>query len=145
MSKPLILALLLLCLTAPFATAHIDYVVAPDTIPSGELFRAWIIGGVPDSCWHFDTFTVRQETRVAIVDINFNYENPTGGLCVDPTDYWELYADFTFTDPGTWTLRVVEHWDHPDIPDTIWEEEFTVTEPTAAEAKSFGALKAIYR
>ena len=51
-------------------------------------------------------------------------------MCLGPTEPWELFPEFIFNYPGTWTIRFVEHCEHPgvsDYSDGVWEKEVAVT------------------
>ena len=130
------------------ASAYVLAIESPDTAATGETYIPWIMGDMPSSCWYFVSMDQSEEPFVMVVDILIRYDNPTGGMCLGPTEPWELFPEFVFTYPGLWTIRVVEHREHPgvpDYPDGVWIKEVVVTGPVLTEASSFGAVKALYR
>jgi len=143
-----IFAILVTCFIGGSASAVIYDVVAPDSAVTGEVYTPLIMGDMPSSCWYFGSMEVTEEEYLFVVTATIWYENYSGGLCLGPTEPWELDPEFVFTYPGTWTLRVVEHHDHPaipDYPDYVWEKEVSVTGPVSTDSMSFSKVKALFR
>ncbi len=146
--KSLLALMLCLGLGLTMVPAQAATIVGPDTFGTGETYTPWIFGELPSSCWYISSLVYTEEAFLITGDLVVFYDNPTGGMCLGPSTQWEDYPEFVFNYPGTWTIRLVQHHQHPalpDYPDIVTEKEVIVTGPVAAQSVSFSAVKALYR
>lgn len=146
-STVMMLALVLLLVSPSFAWLQaID--VEPAQPIAGQPVSVTISGYMPDSCWslvqHDCGALVDGEVVVAID--TYSCESRGCDVCLTLDVEFEVTCAVTFPHSGSFVIRAVENWDSlipivsPDLTRTV-----TVMEPVTADARSWSAVKSLYR
>lgn len=130
------------------ASAYLDTVSAPGTVETGTPFSVFVAGDLPSPCWELLDHQWHAAAGVLTVDITTAYTADPGVACLAVLVPFEVIAEITLNEPGTWLLRVVEHRLDPTGPplsDLVIERTITATGTVTMEQVIWGTLRASYR
>jgi len=105
-------------------------------------------GYLPSTCWWFIESRCGDSVQPEIVIEVFTYDC-TDRECV--TCYWSSTpfsspCVYSFTHPGTYTVRLIEHRDSLIYPETLVETfQFEVTGPVLGGEETWARIKQVYR
>lgn len=139
-----ILLLSALALIVPgSALAYIDEVIYPAHVEIGESFEVWVSGGMSESCWEYDGWTLNAYSDKLVVFIDTYRTADEGVGCPAVVIPYEVLATIPGQEEGIYILRIYESRVPRDP--TILDFEVMVGAPVQTEPTSWEGLKALYR
>jgi hypothetical protein len=146
--KSFIMTALLVSIWATSAFAWLSSLqIEPPDPTIGEPVTITVTGYMPDSCWsllgHDCLDVVEQEI---VLEVNtYNCVGRECQFCLAVLVPFEVECTYEFADPGIYNVLAVEHWDslHPIFVLDL-NTSFEVSESVAAEARTWGDIKALY-
>jgi hypothetical protein len=143
----LTLVLALLLVSSAFATLQSIQVEPAEPI-AGQPVSVTISGYMPDSCWSLVQHTCGEwvDGEIVVAIDTYSCESRGCDVCLTLNVEFEVTCAVTFPHSGSFVIRAVENWDSlspivsPDLTRTV-----AVMEPVTADARSWSAVKSLYR
>lgn len=145
----ILITALLVAAWAPSAFGWLSYIqISPAEPIVGETVTITVAGEMPDSCWsltgHNCLDVVGQEIGLEI----FTYDCAGRGceICLAMLIPFEVSCTYVFSAPGIYNVLAVEVWDSlRPVFSVDLTTSFEVLDSVAAEARTWGTIKALYR
>jgi hypothetical protein len=134
-------------LAAPAAAGLSDVSVEPAVPVVGDVAAITATGWLPDPCWALVDQHLKRIERTLEVELWTAHVAPPDVGCIAVIVPFSSEARHVFSEPGAWTIRVIEHPRGPvgPLPDIVLETTVTVAGSAPAGQLTWSTLKAKYR